>query len=474
MPKRDRSKQEALRLGIRVRPIQHSMQRRAVWKAYWQRGVYGITIHLHQYEDGTYEECTLLSNIVGTSNVHDKSNPDFPHPELTALGKLVEKKIKEIGTHPNEENVVVTNYVIMPTHIHLTVEVHDDLPMITRGKHPERYHLGRIIGYLKSGTTGWYRRLLQGESMENILARPNWRDVQAASASSTPPCPSSSSRLSSDVHNQPAAAFLPSLWNPGFNDKILTTSQRRLTWNRYVDMNPYFWRIQDEHPRLFEHRLHLHLSMNDGELIDFSAYGCMFLLRKGERIQVMCHRLARKGMLTADEWTRISTLDTNGRYAIAHKYEEDRKTKPLGRWDRRWLYSTDPACITPIPYPETEHFRSMKTQLLSLAENGTILVSPAISEGEQEIMYGAVALNCPVIKLSDKPFTDKHHPVNKDRLLCAQGLMLVLAPWEIPASETSNNIPANTDYSRFHNMNKLAERMCDDIDGLKLVKEYEE
>lgn len=69
------------------------------------------------------------------------------------------------------------NSVIMPTHVHLTIEITREQSIIQRGKNRERYHLGRIVGYVKSGTTGWYRRLLQGDTVEEILAAPNWRDI---------------------------------------------------------------------------------------------------------------------------------------------------------------------------------------------------------------------------------------------------------------------------------------------------------
>ena len=60
-----RSREEAIKLGIRVYDVIPSQKRRASWKKYWKKGRYGISIHLHQYEDGGYEKASLLSTIEG-------------------------------------------------------------------------------------------------------------------------------------------------------------------------------------------------------------------------------------------------------------------------------------------------------------------------------------------------------------------------------------------------------------------------
>jgi len=56
-----RSREEAIRLGIKVFPIKHRKTRRAEWHDYWKAGVYGITIHLFEDEKGGVERCMLLN-----------------------------------------------------------------------------------------------------------------------------------------------------------------------------------------------------------------------------------------------------------------------------------------------------------------------------------------------------------------------------------------------------------------------------
>lgn len=211
---------------------------------------------------------------------------------------------------------------------------------------------------------------------------------------------------------------MSSIWNSqGFNDKILMTDERLTGWQTYLCFNPYYWRLQDVYPQLFEHRLHLTVAGTD-----YSAYGCMFLLRKLDRVQVMCHRYK---------------MDANGRRAVdAH-----------GQW---------------IPYETTEEFQKQRAELLAACEEGAILVSPAISKGEQAIVNEALALGYPVIKLLKDPIPEKGHANGKDRDYCAQGQLLVLGPWEIEDKNDYASRFGDTDsqYAKFHNLNEMAAELC--------------
>ena len=43
---------------------------------------------------------------------------------------------------------------------------------------------------------------------------------------------------------------------------------------------------------------------------------------------------------------------------------------------------------------------------------------------------------------------------------CARGSLLILAPWNLDGIGTVNGIPADSDYSHFHNLNTLAAEIC--------------
>lgn len=116
-----RTREEAMRLGIKVKPIIPSMKRRAEWNDYWKPGRYGITIHIFQYEDGSSEQCSFLGDIFGDCNAPryvgaaretsskltsdvlaatDRiTNPDFPHIEPSEVGLFVKYKIEQIGKY---------------------------------------------------------------------------------------------------------------------------------------------------------------------------------------------------------------------------------------------------------------------------------------------------------------------------------------------------------------------------------------
>lgn len=443
------TKEDCIRLGIPLADIKHRMTRRASWKKYWREGKYGITIHLN--EDAGLLGLSL-GQVVGDVNVRPRLE-DFethrpnqnnevitaPHVELSPLGMIVDAKMKEVGSHTHEESMTVTHHVCMPTHIHCIVEVSKPLPMVKRGNRMERYHLGRWVQSFKAGITACYRRLQAGESVESILAN------------ATAPSPLLSSEENTKAPKETAPQ--PSIWEPNFNDKILMTEERLTGWQTYLCYNPYFWRLQDVYPQLFEHRLHLTVAGTD-----YSAYGCLFLLRKLDRIQIMCHRLARRGMLTDEEWQKATaSIDT------IRAFEKDAREKKLGRFDPNWYRTSDPDATTAIDYTRTEAFRKQKAELLDKCEHdNAILVSPAVSAGEKVIFYEALEHGYPCIKLVKDPIPEKGHANDKDRDYCAKGQLLVLGPWEI--KDTNNYASrfgdADSKYAKFHNLNEMAAELC--------------
>lgn len=199
------TKEDCIRMGILLADIKHRMTRRATWKKYWLEGTYGITIHLN-------EEAGLpglsLGQVVGDVNVRprledfethrpqSKEENRAPHVELSPLGRIVDAKMKEVGTHAHEENMTVTHHVCMPTHIHCIVEVSKPLPMVKRGNRMERYHLGRWVQSFKAGITACYRRLQAGESVESILAN------------ATAPSPLQSLKRTCQAHHSPRYGHL--------------------------------------------------------------------------------------------------------------------------------------------------------------------------------------------------------------------------------------------------------------------------
>lgn len=479
------TKEECLARGIPWHDIKHRMTRRAFWRDYWRAGEYGITIHLHTDEDGSAEKEMLLSEVVGDPGARppfsilpsvlpnleghntllieggldaccgcegDASLPDnegYPRTKLTPLGRLVDACLRTMGTHKLDGNVRLGRYVIMPTHIHATLIVEHDLPMHTyRGKQV-RVTLSDVVRGFEQGSTSWWYRLLEGESADEILAEPRKRRASVA-----PPT----------LEGREA----PSLWNSdGFNDSILYKHERKVNWVLYVLKNAYFWLLQKVYPHLFEHKLHLMVGDTD-----YSAYGCMFLLGKPERVQIFCHRLARREQLTAEEWQKATAS-----WDAIRAFENYSRKEKLGHFDRDWYRSDNPNTITAVPYARTEAFRKQKAELLAKCEQeNAVLVSPAISPGEADIFYTALAQGYSCIKLVAKPIPEKGHAVNKDREYCAQKQLLVLGPWEIPDAGGYKQRFGNADsqYAKFHNLNNLAKLLCEPLSEVVLKEVCEE
>ena len=72
---------------------------------------------------------------------------------------------------------------------------------------------------------------------------------------------------------------------------------------------------------------------------------------------------------------------------------------------------------------KVEHF-------LAMAKRGVVLVSPAISPGEKDVIKAAQAAHCKVIKIVDNGFTSLSKPSGEDFDACARGDLLLISPFE--------------------------------------------
>ena len=54
---------------------------------------------------------------------------------------------------------------------------------------------------------------------------------------------------------------------------------------------------------------------------------------------------------------------------------------------------------------------------------------------------------------------------------CAQGRLLILAPWELDAMEAVNGVPSDSDYSRFQNLNQIAADICAFTGIARIIKQ---
>lgn len=76
-------------MGIRICPTKHSQKRRAVWNDYYKPGRYGVTTHIFEYEDGSYEKAALLIEVKGSCWREKPLLPKLDNQLFDSVAKLV-------------------------------------------------------------------------------------------------------------------------------------------------------------------------------------------------------------------------------------------------------------------------------------------------------------------------------------------------------------------------------------------------
>lgn len=156
------------------------------------------------------------------------------------------------------------------------------------------------------------------------------------------------------------------LWEDGYNDIILDQEGQLHRMKSYILDNPRRHAIKRAHPDFFQ----VQRNINVGDYT-FAALGNTFLLDAPLLMQVQCSR-----SLTNEQITE-----------------------------------------------KCRYF-------LSQAQNGAVLVSPSISPGEKAVMKTAFEHGYPVIILQENGFAPLAKPGGLRFDACAQGRLLMLAPWE--------------------------------------------
>ena len=232
-------------------------------------------------------------------------------------------------------------------------------------------HLGHIIKGFKAATNKAYRELVCPGS-----------SVAAPSVPSFLPSVSSAATVSQQAgaEQQAQRSLRPDgkrdrslddrkhglLWSIGYTDGILDNEGQLQRWIAYLRDNPRRLLMKRQRPDLFRVQRNLQVG---GEV--FSAIGNRCLLERPVRLQVMCSR-------------RLTDAE----------------------------------------------IEEKKAYFLEQARQGAVLVSPSISKGEKAVMRAAFEAGYPLILLQENGFTDLAKPGGRRFDACAEGRMLILAPWE--------------------------------------------
>ena len=116
---------------------------------------------------------------------------------------------------------------------------------------------------------------------------------------------------------------------------------------------------------------------------------------------------------------------------------------------------------------------SGRERLLSGFATGcaTVIVTPGISRGEQLMKNECIERGYPLINLQATPISQYWKPEKKRFEACARGALLILAPWDLDTMGDVGNVPSDSDYSRFHNLNALAAEICAFNGEAKIIRQ---
>lgn len=382
-----------------------SMLRRRVGHDYQSRRIYLITVTVE-------DRRPLLGHLVGSAEAPDGS-AEAPRVELSPLGERV--RDCWLGIEQRNRNIKVLATMIMPDHLHGILFV----------QNPIDVHLGMIIKGFKVGCNQAYRELLpslaassslQQQQGASSLQQQGASMLQQPGASMLQQCCSKgdsdkgdsdkgdskgdsgkrNSKGDSDKGNSKGnskgASLLPCgyLFARGYNDHILEGAGELDRWFAYLRDNPRRLALKRAYPDFFRVRFGITIG---GQT--YAAIGNRFLLSYPQKLQVQCSR-----RLTDEE------------------------------------------------------IQATTAALLQRARQGFVLVSPAISKGEQAVMRAALDARLPLIFLTPWGFNAFSKPGHQYYEACAEGRFLILAPWP----HENQRIPLTRQMCL--QLNTMAEEIC--------------
>ena len=330
---------------------------------------------------------------------------------LSEIGKAVEycwARIPEIQARHGRK-VRIHAAVCMPDHFHGVIEV---LEKMDRS-------VGEVLCGFKIGCTKAWREIQAGWPPFTAAdtrgdAKTDGNEPYMALAN----CCKPSTDLHRLSHRQRAEYYAAHpeaaqpLWDDNYDDTICLTDangnpdvRHFSAMTRYVEDNPRRAVIRRARPEFMRRCLHVVIGGRD-----YAAFGNLFLLRWARKVQVFCHRKA-----------------------------------PDGR----------------TPYERTDAYRRECMEWKRMVMQGaTAIVTPGISMGERMIKDRCIERGYPLIHLQKEAIGSYWKPELRRFEACAGGALLILAPWKPETIGEVNGVPADTDYSIFHNLNHLAEEIC--------------
>ena len=405
------------------------------------------------YAPGIYLITLVIRNRTSHPILLGHLNDDLKSPAviLSETGKAVMEEWEKITSFEANKGRKVKLHaaVCMPEHFHGVIEVMESMDK----------SLGQVIWGFKVACTKRWRALSSHPALLSshpalssspallsshpttaaMVEKPSLvsRDALISRDALSSPMPDlhrMSKKQRAEYYAAHPEALRP-LWDDNYDDTICLSDPMTGKYSarhfaamvRYVEDNPRRAVIRRMRPQFMQRCLHVRIGNRD-----YAAFGNLFLLRWARKVQVFCHRKARFSQLTEGERLRYG-----------------------------YNYAISPDTPMRVPYEDTEAFRKecalWEAQVMAGA---TVIVTPGISRGERLMKDRCLESNWPLIHLQKEPIGAYWKPEEKRFNACANGSLLILAPWQSDALGEVNGVPSSTDYSVFHNLNHLAEEIC--------------
>ena len=342
---------------------------------------------------------------------------DVAHPGvmLSPLGEMVKQMWESIPekqeAHGNR--VAVHACVCMPDHFHGVIEVLE----------PMQWSLGDIMQAFKAACTScWQQRQGHDHSTNRPISvdcysdkAPQWlREKALIYHNEGALIRNLSKRQRQEYYALVGREHRP-LFDDNYDDTVCLDERHREAMIAYVHDNPRRAILRRALPQMMQRSLHVRIGGRD-----YGTFGNLFLLRWVHKLQVQCHR----------------------RHPVSRE-----------------------------PYETTNDYEQQHQQWVSAVMQGaTVIVTPGISRGEQMMKNECLKKGYPLIHIQKDPINAYWKPEKMRFEACANGSLLILAPWGVDNMAPVNGVPSHTDYSRFHNLNTLAAEICAFTGNASIIK----
>ncbi len=377
------------------------MQRRMATHNYALPGTYHITLHV---AEGMGQP---LGQIQGSLEQPDES-PNAPHVAMTPVGNMVrEELLTSITKHYCM--ISVDTFVIMPEHLHVLLQV--TAPIISSTG--SSTHLGQVIAGFKKGCNRRYwamtgQNASAGEPLNTVPSTSTGEPLNTVPNASKASGGSPALRVSG---GSPAreAKRTPSygttgrrpLFAYGYCDVQPITPEQLATQRAYIKANPHSRLLRScQRDTLTTCRHSYTTALTPSALRSFLQRECLQKHATPDALTAIeCRLLLADGKIALDTYGNRELLNHRLLPVVCH-----RKDNPL--------------------------FEQQRQRCLKEATRGTILVSPRIAPGEQEIINEVVNHGFPVIIIADNGFPERFHPSAVRLAQCATDLLLLVTPWQ--------------------------------------------